>query len=470
MPTTRDPTFRQMSKRAAELHQRLQDTQAEDVVPPAAEGAPAGEGKSGGAPAADDSASSKQSEGPAAKIALRHRPRTRFRVKGDGGAMDGIRQLHEKIQDAISTLQDRTTEVLRGQEQDLLRAFKARMSRVKAELQKERSKGETGSVQWVEKCHKLTNELEWLRETARKLTEENKKIARESKRAKRQLREQGEDREYLIKQMVALRKQNAILQNLAASGGAGSATRSPQSRPSTSALPSVGRTSYGGRPASRMRPSTSQSPSSPNRRFGGRFGATGSPPASQERRYKNVIARLKRQVEAEQVKARRARSMHVASVKAKNELQECLRQCIEEVRLGAAKAEGAGARRAPARGADASPSGGLLNGFGSQERMTVVQKLLSRPRVVYMLYERMFPSKPSQNVTLDTALDEIEAGSRNESSPSDFRPLSNWVETKLSKPGSDAPRGVSAPGLRQSGAKGSPGLDARPGTRASGRS
>ena len=43
-------------------------------------------------------------------------------------------------------------------------------------------------MQWVEKCHKLTNELEWLRETARKLTEENKKISRESKRAKRQLR------------------------------------------------------------------------------------------------------------------------------------------------------------------------------------------------------------------------------------------------------------------------------------------
>jgi len=73
---------------------------------------------------------------------------------------------------------------------------------------------ESGSVEWVEKCHKLTSELEWLRDTAQKLSEENKTVNKELRKLKRILKQKEEDREYLIKQLVSAKKENATLSSV----------------------------------------------------------------------------------------------------------------------------------------------------------------------------------------------------------------------------------------------------------------
>lgn len=78
--------------------------------------------------------------------------------------MSKIRGMHTTIQSTIGQMQDKTSKILQNQERDLIRAFRARLHDVTEELKKERSKNENGSVHWVARCHKLKEELEWLRD------------------------------------------------------------------------------------------------------------------------------------------------------------------------------------------------------------------------------------------------------------------------------------------------------------------
>ena len=63
----------------------------------------------------------------------------------------------------------------------------------------------------MSRCRKLTEELEWLRDLTDKLTSENKNVLKDNRRFKRQMKTQEEDREFLIKQLVAVKRENARL-------------------------------------------------------------------------------------------------------------------------------------------------------------------------------------------------------------------------------------------------------------------
>jgi endo-alpha-1,4-polygalactosaminidase (GH114 family) len=87
-----------------------------------------------------------------------------------------IRNMHKTIQDNITLIQSKTTQILKDQERDLLRAFKSRMTDVNDELNRERRKNESGSSEWVQRCHKLTEELEWMKDMTYRLEEQNKSV------------------------------------------------------------------------------------------------------------------------------------------------------------------------------------------------------------------------------------------------------------------------------------------------------
>ena len=80
-------------------------------------------------------------------------------VAVEGNRMGGIRKLHGEIQSTVEAIQGKTTKILQDQERDLIRAFRARLADVTDELEKERKKNESGSVEWVQRCSKLTEEL-----------------------------------------------------------------------------------------------------------------------------------------------------------------------------------------------------------------------------------------------------------------------------------------------------------------------
>lgn len=97
------------------------------------------------------------------------------------------------------------------QERDLLRAFRARLFDVQTELEQERSKSDDGASVWIEKNRQLEKDLDWAKEMADRLERVNQALTRENARLKTEFKTQEDDREFLIRQLVAAKKDNARL-------------------------------------------------------------------------------------------------------------------------------------------------------------------------------------------------------------------------------------------------------------------
>eukprot|EP01038_Epipyxis_sp_PR26KG_P015807 gene15807-21411_t len=122
-----------------------------------------------------------------------------------------LRHLQSQILTNVELVQDRTARILQEQERDLLRAFKARLFDVQTELEKEKSKKDDGAVAWIERSRQLEAEVEWAKEVADRLERVNQTLLQENGRLKSQFGSQEEDRNFLIKQLVAVKKDNARL-------------------------------------------------------------------------------------------------------------------------------------------------------------------------------------------------------------------------------------------------------------------
>jgi hypothetical protein len=126
-------------------------------------------------------------------------------------SLDSLREQHSAILSGLSGLQDSACRVLQEQERELIRAFRLRLSEVTAELSEERRRSESGSAEWVQRCRKMGEELDWLKGVVERLTADNGRMQREARRLRRQIRTQEEDREFLIQQLVSAKKENSKL-------------------------------------------------------------------------------------------------------------------------------------------------------------------------------------------------------------------------------------------------------------------
>jgi chromosome segregation ATPase len=131
-------------------------------------------------------------------------------MKSDG-KMSKLKSMQGQIMKNVELVQDRTSRVLQEQERDLLRAFRARLFDVQTELEKEKSKKEDGAGAWIERSRKLESEVEWAKEVADRLERVNQALLTENTRLKSQFNSQEEDRNFLIAQLVGVKKENAQL-------------------------------------------------------------------------------------------------------------------------------------------------------------------------------------------------------------------------------------------------------------------
>lgn len=122
-----------------------------------------------------------------------------------------LKAMHSQILNNVELVQDRTARILQEQERDLLRAFRARLFDVQAELEKEKNKKDDGASAWIEKSRQLEAEVEWAKEVADRLERVNQTLLQENNRLKSQFTSQEEDRNFLIKQLVSVKKDNARL-------------------------------------------------------------------------------------------------------------------------------------------------------------------------------------------------------------------------------------------------------------------
>merc|ERR1712185_437765 len=131
--------------------------------------------------------------------------------------MRALRSQHQKVIGVLGAMQKREQLSLQEQEKDLLRAFRARLWDVQFELEAERSKKDDGALEWIEKTKTLGKELDWSRDEALRLDRANQFLTKENERLKTQLRAQEDDREFIVRQMLTLKKENSRLKATAAS-------------------------------------------------------------------------------------------------------------------------------------------------------------------------------------------------------------------------------------------------------------
>ena len=138
---------------------------------------------------------------------------------GSSSSLQSLRDKHGLIQSTIGTIQHKTARILHDQERELIRAFRLRLTTLTAELDAERQRSASGSAEWVSRCKRLSEEMEWLRGLVEELGEENKGLGKEVRRMRKAMRVQEEDRDFLIRQLVQLKRQNAKIRMALDRGG-----------------------------------------------------------------------------------------------------------------------------------------------------------------------------------------------------------------------------------------------------------
>ena len=122
-----------------------------------------------------------------------------------------LKTYHSEIMENLDVVQDATTQILQDQERDLLRAFKARLFDVQTELDREKSKKDDSAAAWIQRSKQLQAEVDWAKEMADRLERVNKGLSGENSDLKERIESGEDDRNYLVTQLVAVKKDNVRL-------------------------------------------------------------------------------------------------------------------------------------------------------------------------------------------------------------------------------------------------------------------
>lgn len=256
------------------------------------------------------------------------------------------------------------------------------------ELESEKNKTDDGASAWIEKSKQLETEVEWTKELADRLDRLNQSLTRENQRLKTQFTTQENDREFLVKQLVSVKKDNVRLRNeyealqreldqlKEETPGNSSLSMGTAISASTSALPRMG---GGVSSMMMMRPSTAVmvSAASPSM-------AT-LPDA--DNRYKEIIKRLKRLLEVERRNLQQVRASYKQELQSRTELELMLKECIQDVRAEISSHQN---QLPPTTTTTAFADTGRL---GASERQKLVDKLLAKERLLHLLASKAFPMR-----------------------------------------------------------------------------
>ncbi|EOD32159.1 hypothetical protein EMIHUDRAFT_449541 [Emiliania huxleyi CCMP1516] len=311
--------------------------------------------------------------------------------QGAGAGIETLRSTHRRVLDGVASLKQRTASVLAEQERDLLRAFRARLYDVQLELERERSKKDDGA------------ELDWSREEALRLDRVNQQLQSEASRLKAQLRSQEKDHELLVRQSLAVKKENARLrQELEELSGAAGEAAAAAAAAEAAEAEAAGSSLVHAEAASPSRPSSSWGGGVAPAATEGETDAASSRrlkelvqrQAEAEARYREMTAKLKRLLEVERRNLRAVRTAHARDLQARTELEGLLRACAEDVRreISAHRSgERAGGAGRPGSGREVA-----VASFSPGDRERVLELLLSQERVVALLYDKAFPPRHPQ--------------------------------------------------------------------------
>lgn len=125
--------------------------------------------------------------------------------------MQQIFDLHGRIQDNITSIQTKTSKILVQQESDIIKFFHKKINEIKEKFKEERlSKGEKDQ-EFLQKEKQLVSELDWIKNIAQKIDNENQSLLRKYNELKSEFEIQQNDREMVIKELFLKNRKNATL-------------------------------------------------------------------------------------------------------------------------------------------------------------------------------------------------------------------------------------------------------------------
>ncbi|GFR43352.1 hypothetical protein Agub_g4423, partial [Astrephomene gubernaculifera] len=285
-----------------------------------------------------------------------------------GKAANNIRELHSQVVTQIEGLLDAQEAALRSEEHSTLRRFTTRLGELEAVVAAEKGRAPPPEeADSLDRVRALRQELDNMQAIAQVLDKKHGILADENARLRSQFKLQEEDREYLIKQTVALKKENAALRNqlaaavqevtslsqerdellaaVTAAGGTtggpgggfglgGGSILTPSPRPLSSRSAAAGG-GGGGSSTNRSGVSGSLSAAAAAAAAGGGSASSSHDAAAiaiKIQRYEDVIDSLKRLLESERRRTKQARAAHTLELQQRTWLQGVVRQCVEDVR------------------------------------------------------------------------------------------------------------------------------------------
>ncbi|EQC40879.1 hypothetical protein SDRG_01944 [Saprolegnia diclina VS20] len=293
--------------------------------------------------------------------------------------MCSLRQVHKNILGSIAQVQERTGKILQEQEKDLLRAFRARLYSVQEELETEKNKTDDGASAWIDKSKQLETEVEWTKEMADRLDRLNQSLTRENQRLKTQFSMQENDREFLVRQLVSVKKDNVRLRK-ELTDALNDNSRLKEEGPLGDEMPAIKRGTSVKSDKSKS-PVAGSLPAMASHR-GSSAGVLTPNLPEVDNRYKEIIKRLKRVLEVERRNLRQVRSAYTADLQTHTELSMFLKQCIEDVKAQITD---------PSAVRHLEPMHVIGTTLTGGDRQRVIDVFLSQERVLSLLYAKAFP-------------------------------------------------------------------------------
>eukprot|EP01063_Lacrimia_lanifica_P022221 TRINITY_DN29883_c0_g1_i1.p1 TRINITY_DN29883_c0_g1~~TRINITY_DN29883_c0_g1_i1.p1 ORF type:complete len:503 (+),score=209.45 TRINITY_DN29883_c0_g1_i1:109-1617(+) len=286
-------------------------------------------------------------------------------------SMKNLRDVNTLIQGKVSHLQ-RTIEMQAEIEKmNLVRQYRVKMHELKKELAEEKHSNYTGAQEWIDKNKVLQNELDEATETLDAITKSNGTLAMENKDLKVRYRQQEEERLAIVKRVTAMRREQGRLTEQVGILERECCTLA-QTMPEEITSGDLQRTA-GGMSGTAVRHEAVHT----------------------EAKYLEMINRLKRQLEHERRALKQVRSSHIALLQERTELEVFLRQCLQDVRSEIA----ATSHSYPV---NLTRDTNNLPDYNAQHRDHLLELLLSKERVLSVLYSKTFPyKKPEESLAAD---------------------------------------------------------------------
>ncbi|KAL9646014.1 hypothetical protein ABK040_000454 [Willaertia magna] len=281
----------------------------------------------------------------------------------DSDDMENVRNLKDKIQDKINLMKNELYKLLETKENEFERKMEEMMRRFEKELMKERKKSTTGEREWREKSKSLKKELDSTVLQVLKLDERNNELIKENQKLKIQFAAQEDDRNLFAKHVAKEKREKSKLKEEVARLQQELESRTNvikelhmvrQYSPSNSHYNYAESTAH----SSLMQYSS-------NNDF-----------EERERRLIDANNKLKRLLDSERKNIRQIRNQNIRILEERTELEIFLRSCIEDVKEEIK-------RKKTNEKID-------LVEFQKKDRQRVMDILLSKEKVLRILYEKVF--------------------------------------------------------------------------------